>query len=52
MYFNVVCLRFEDKGKLTSQSKINPNLLKLFLRHFPKLAKEKNYELQSEDEDY
>ena len=52
MYFNVTCLRYENKSKLTNQSKINPNLLKLFMRHFPKLAKDTNYELESDEEDY
>lgn len=52
IFFNLVTLRFENKDKITNSDKLNPNILRLFLRHYPQLAKEEKYNLESEDEDY
>lgn len=51
MYFNLITLRFEDK-EIKNRNKINPNMLKLFLRHFPEIAKKNRYDLESDEEDY
>ena len=52
MYFNVICTRFEKKESLSNKKRINNNLLKLFMRHYLKLAKECDYEIESDEEDY
>lgn len=51
LYFNIGTMKFEGKS-LTKSNKHNPNLLKIFLRHYPKVAKDYNYKLKSDDEDY
>ena len=38
--------------QLNNMKKHNPNLLKQFMRHYPDLAREKKYDVDSEDEDY
>ncbi len=52
LYFNLITLRFEDREKITNAKKVNPNLTKLFLRHFPQIAQDEKYNLASGDEDY
>lgn len=51
LYFNLAVLKFEGKT-LTKAVKLNPNLLKQFLRHYPKVAEDFKYKLGSDDEDY
>jgi hypothetical protein len=51
-YINMALVNFEIEQKSQSLLKINPNLLKIFLRHYPKYAESKNYELFSDEEDY
>ena len=51
-YFNLITIRFEMPKQLNNMKRHNPNLLKQFLRHYPQLAKEKKYDVDSEEEDY
>ena len=51
MFFNLITLRFNDK-EIKNRNKINPNMLKLFLRHFPLIAKKNKYDILSDEEDY
>lgn len=52
IYFNLLTLRFENKQKIVNAQQVNPNLLKLFLRHYPQLANDEKYSLESDEEDY
>lgn len=52
LYLNMVILRFENKEKIKGFAKLNPNLLKVFLRYYPDLAKDLQMKIQSEGEDY
>lgn len=52
LYFSLATSRFEGKIIVNTLSKINPNLNKLFLRHFPSFAKEKSLPILSDEEDY
>lgn len=52
LYFSLATSRFEGKVIVNMLSKINPNLNKLFLRHFPTFAQERRLDIESDDEDY
>jgi hypothetical protein len=52
LYFNLITIRFEDKEKIKKCTKFNPNLVKIFLRYYPDLAEEFDYDLGSDKEDY
>ena len=52
IYFNLAVSRFEGKVVTNHKSKINPNLNKLFLRHYPEYAGQYKLEIESEHEDY
>lgn len=52
LYFNLIILRFENKEKIKGFVRLNPNLLKVFLRYYPDLAKDLQMRIQSESEDY
>ena len=52
LYFNVSCLRLQNKPLNVEKESINPNLLKLFLRHYGEFAKKNSLDVQSDDEDY
>jgi len=52
MYFNLSGSKLAGKHIKSDQEKINPNLLKIFLRHFPNFAKERDLNFDSEPEDY
>lgn len=52
LYFNLAVSRLDGKVVVNSKTKLNPNLNKLFLRHFPEFAKEHHFRVDSEDEDY
>jgi len=52
LYFNVSLLRLQNKPLNVEKETINPNLLKLFLRHFKDFAKKVQIDTQSDDEDY
>ena len=52
IYFNLAVSRFDGKVVTNHKSKINPNLNKLFLRHYPDYAGEYKLEIESEHEDY
>lgn len=45
-------LRLQNKPLNVEKETINPNLLKLFLRHFKEFAKKVQIDTQSDDEDY
>ena len=51
-YFNFGLSKFEADISGVDANKINPNLLKVFLRHYPKFADELKYDVQSDKEDY
>ncbi len=51
-YLNLAITHFTCKNTGKSLEKINPNLFRLFMRHYPTFANERKYELFSEDEDY
>lgn len=51
LYFNLASMKFEGKT-ITTSTKLNPNLMKLFLRHYPDVAKRYSVSILSEDEDY
>ena len=52
IYFNLITLRFENKEKIVNAQSVNPNLLKLFMRHYPNLANDVKYRIDSDEEDY
>jgi hypothetical protein len=52
LYFNLVASKLAGKYIKSDKEKINPNLLKTFLRHFPNFAKERKFDTESCDEDY
>lgn len=52
VYFNIVELLLEEKLKISDKTHFNPNLLRLFLRHYPDFAKKSGYSLLSDEEDY
>jgi hypothetical protein len=51
-YLNMAIINFEVEQKGKNLEKINPNILKIFMRHYPQFAKERSYELFSDEEDY
>ena len=51
LYFNLASMKFEGKS-ITTSTKLNPNVMKLFLRHYPDVAKRYAIDAASEDEDY
>ena len=51
-YLNFGITRFEKGVSGIDGTKINPNLLKVFLKPYPEFSKNNNYDLVSEDEDY
>ena len=52
LYFNLSGSKLSGKYIKNSKEDINPNLIKTFQRHFPNFAKENNYKIESDDEDY
>ena len=52
LYVNFGLSRFENDLNGVDPARVNPNLLKLFLRHYPKLADEVRFDLDSDPEDY
>lgn len=52
LYFNLSAKRLKGKTVGFDKRKVNPNLGKLFLRHFESFAKDHNYNIESDDEDY
>lgn len=52
IYLNLITIWFEDKEKIKKCTKFNPNLIKIFLRYYPDLAGEFDYNLNSDEEDY
>lgn len=52
LYFNLSHQRLIGKNVELSKRKINPNLSKLFLRHFKEFAVDHKLKLNSDDEDY
>jgi len=52
IYFNVALLRISKKPINVDKESINPNLSKIFLRHYTDFAKTNNYSIESDDEDY
>lgn len=51
-FFNFGITKFESGVSGVDPSKINPNLLKLFLKQFPDFALKHKYDILSDDEDY
>lgn len=51
LYFNLGSLKFEGKS-ITTGLKLNPNIMKLFLRHYPDVAKRYAMSIESDEEDY
>lgn len=51
LYFNLASSKFEGKI-ITTNTKLNPNTTKLFLRHYPDVAKQYSISIASEEEDY
>ena len=52
VYFSIVELLFDPKIQISDNTIVNPNLLKIFMRHFPDLAKARKFDLNSDEEDY
>ena len=52
LYLNLATMRLLGKSIRMSSSKINPNMNKIFLRHYPDYAKDHSINIVSEDEDY
>lgn len=52
MYFNLGASKLSGKEIENRSQKVNPNLNKLFLRHFPQFVKELKFSTESDDEDY
>ncbi len=52
LYFNIGNQKLKGLKVRLSTSKINPNLNKLFLRHFPDYAKDNKLKTSSDEEDY
>lgn len=52
MYFNLSASKLAKKHIDVDKEKLNPNLLKLFFRHYPDLAFKSKIEIDSEEEDY
>jgi hypothetical protein len=48
IYLNLITIRFEDKEKIKKCTKFNPNLVRIFLRYYPDLAAEFDYDLGSD----
>lgn len=51
-YFSYSLLIFQKHAVLQCPPVVNQNMVKLFLRHFPKMANELHYDLKSEPEDH
>lgn len=52
LYFNIVELLFEERLRVAADAAYNPNLLRLYFRHYPDQAARFQYSLLSEAEDY
>lgn len=52
IYFNVSSLRLAAKPIQAEKDLLNPNLAKLFLRHYATFANQNNINIDSEEEDY
>ena len=52
IYFNIACLRLAGKAIRVEKEAYNPNLLKLFLRHYTEFASVNKINTDSDDEDY
>lgn len=52
IYFNVSALRLANKKINVDKDNLNPNLLKLFLRHYQDFAQAQKIDIESDEEDY
>ena len=52
IYYNVSALRLANKPIQVEKEALNPNLAKLFLRHYEQFAKQHKLKIESDDEDY
>lgn len=52
IYFNVSALRLANKKISVDKDNLNPNLLKLFLRHYQEFAQSQKLDTDSDEEDY
>lgn len=52
IYFNVSSLRLANKPIQAEKDVLNPNLAKLFLRHYDSFAKQNKLIIESDEEDY
>lgn len=52
IYFNVSALRLANKPIQVEKEAVNPNLAKVFLRHYAEFAKQNNFDIDSDEEDY
>jgi hypothetical protein len=52
IYFNLSCTKFEYNLGSYDGKKINPNLLKVFMKHYINYSKEKKYDIVTDDEDF
>jgi hypothetical protein len=52
VYFNLSCTKFEYGLASYDGKKINPNLLKIFMKHYINYAKDKKYDIVTDDEDF
>jgi len=52
IYFNLSVTKFEFSLGAYDNKKINPNLLKVFMKHYVNFAKKKNYDIVTDEEDF
>lgn len=52
IYFNLSVTKFEFSLGTYDNKKMNPNLLKVFMKHYINFAKKKNYDIVTDEEDF